>query len=47
MFGTANIDVTTGIAYGVVSLNSLEDWVFDEFFHNGENLSLNAALEEP
>jgi len=46
MFGTANIDVTTGIAYGVVSLNSLEDWVFDEFFDNGRNLTAEGAEEE-
>lgn len=28
-----------GIAYGVVSMNSLQEWVFDEFFHSGVNVT--------
>ena len=34
-----NTNPETGIRYGVVSLQSLEDWVFDEFIGNGTNLS--------
>jgi hypothetical protein len=41
-----NINPETGIAYGVVSLNSLADWVFDEFFYNGTSLTYKAAVEE-
>lgn len=41
-----NVNPETGIRYGVVSLNSLEDWVFDEFFHNGTNLSYESAKKE-
>ena len=41
-----NINLETGIPYGVVSLNGLEDWVFDEFLANGRNLSEEAALED-
>jgi hypothetical protein len=41
-----NANPETGIRYGVVSLNSLEDWVFDEFFQNGENLTANEAHKE-
>lgn len=33
---TANIHPETGIRYGVVSLDSLQDWVFEEFFHKRE-----------
>ena len=44
--GIPNINPNTGIPYGVVSLNSLQDWVFDEFSHNGVNLTYEAALEE-
>ncbi len=35
-----------GIAYGVVSLNSLQEWVFDEFLMGGENTSESAEIEE-
>jgi hypothetical protein len=41
-----NTDPKTGIKYGVVSMNALEDWVFDEFFYNGRNLTYEAAVEE-
>lgn len=43
---TANVNTQTGINYGVVSLNSLADWVWDEFFNNGKNLSYEAAWKE-
>jgi hypothetical protein len=33
-------------AYGVVALNSLGDWAFDEFFHNGENLTAENCLAD-
>ena len=46
MFGMANRDPETLTSYGVVSLISLADWVFDEFFQNGINLTADAALEE-
>ena len=39
----ANIDRETGIRYGVVALNSLADWAFDEFFYQGTNLTSEAA----
>jgi len=42
----SNVNPKTGIRFGVVALNSLEDWVFDEFFHDGTNVSYKAALEE-
>jgi hypothetical protein len=41
-----NTNPETGVRYGVVALNTLADWVFDEFFHNGTNVSYEAALEE-
>ena len=43
---TANIDPETGIAYGTIYLNSLADWVFDEFFYHGTNLTSAAAEED-
>lgn len=42
----SNVNPETGIRYGVVSLNSLAEWVFDEFFQSGVNLSYQAALDE-
>lgn len=36
----------TGIAYGVVSLNSLQSWVFEEFMNHGKDLSFESAMEE-
>jgi len=42
----ANTNKETGIAYGVVALNSLEDWVWDEFERNGRNLSRECGLED-
>ena len=41
-----NTNPTTGVRYGLVALRSLEDWVFEEFVYQGENLSYNAALNE-
>jgi hypothetical protein len=41
-----NTNPETGIRYGVVSLHSLEDWVWDEFFQSGTNLTYQACLEE-
>ena len=41
-----NVNPETGIRYGVASLNNLAEWVFDEFFHDGTNVSYEAALEE-
>lgn len=43
---TANVDPKTGIRYGVVSLNNLADWVFDEFFLNGVSETYEAAKKE-
>ena len=40
---TANINPDTGIRYGVVSLNTLADWVWDEFFTSGTNLTAKEA----
>jgi len=34
-----NINPETGIRYGVVSLNSLQDWVWEEFEYKGELLT--------
>ena len=41
-----NVNPETGIRYGVVSLNSLAEWVFDEFFYHGENVTYRDAIEE-
>ena len=41
-----NTNPDTGIRYGVASLNNLAEWVFDEFFHNGRNLSYEGWAEE-
>jgi len=41
-----NVNPKTGIRYGVVDLQSLEDWVFEEFFHNGRNLTYEAAQRD-
>lgn len=43
---TANINPQTGIAYGVVSMNSLESWVFEEFLLSGNNDSYDDALAD-
>jgi hypothetical protein len=42
----SNINPDTGIRYGVISLNSLNDYVFDEFFYNGRNLTFERALQD-
>jgi hypothetical protein len=41
-----NTNPETGVRYGIVSLNSLKDWVFDEFFNCGTNISHEAAIAE-
>jgi len=41
-----NIHPETNIAYGVTNLNSLKDWVYDEFFNHGKNTSYAAALDD-
>ena len=43
---TANINPETGIRYGVVSFNTLAEWVFDEFLEFGANDSYGLALED-
>lgn len=42
----ANTDPETGVRYGVISFHRLEDWVIDEIFTNGENLSFLDAQAE-
>jgi len=42
----SNVNPDSGIRYGIVSLNSLAEWVFDEFFQFGRNLSYESALLE-
>ena len=41
-----NRNPRTGVPYGVASLNSLADWVFDEFFNDGTNESYDEAWKE-
>jgi len=41
-----NINPDTGVRYGVVSLNNLCDWVFEEFIHHGVNESEKEAVRE-
>lgn len=41
-----NVNPETGIRYGVVSLDSLQDWVFDEFFHHGTNETWAEAIRD-
>ena len=41
-----NYHPETGIAFGVASLNGLQDWVFDEFFYQGTNVSYEAAVDD-
>ena len=41
-----NRNTRTGKAYGVVSMNSLNDWVWEEFFYNGFNVTYGEALSE-
>jgi len=43
---TANTNPETGIRYGVVAMNSLESWVWDEFYTSGTNESEIEALRE-
>lgn len=43
---TANINPKTLIPYGVVSINSLAEWVWDEFFNNGVNESAKYRHDE-
>jgi len=46
MLTTANRDHETLTPYGVVSLNSLADWVWDEFLCSGISLTAEAIAEE-
>ncbi len=39
-----NVNPETGIRYGVVALNSLQDWVYEEFIAHGNNDSYDEAL---
>lgn len=41
-----NYNDKTGIPFGVVSLNSLADWVWDEFSDNGRDLTSEAIEAE-
>lgn len=43
-----NTNPTTGLAYGVVSFNSLQSWCLDDLFYGDQakDLSYEAALEE-
>jgi hypothetical protein len=41
-----NVNPETGIRYGVVALNTLAEWVFDEFFYHGTNTTYEDALKE-
>ncbi len=41
-----NINPKTGIRYGVALLNSLAEWVFDEFFYGGTDLTYQAAKQD-
>ena len=42
----ANTNPETGIRYGVVAMNSLESWVWEEFYASGTDESYAAAMEE-
>ena len=46
MLTSVNADPDTGVRFGTIYLNSLADWVFDEFFHHGEDLSYKSAKED-
>ena len=41
-----NINPQTGIRYGVVALHSLAEWVYDEFFYHGRNITQEAIEQE-
>lgn len=41
-----NTNLETGIRYGTVYLDSLQDWVWDEFWNHGYNLTSESALKE-
>ncbi len=41
-----NTNPQTGIRYGMISQNSLADWVMDEILQTGTNLSYESAWEE-
>lgn len=41
-----NVNTETGIRYGVVSLHSLAEWTFDEFFYNGESATMRAIEQD-
>ena len=46
MYETTNMNPETGIHYGTIYLDNLEDWVFDEFFYHGTNLTEQAAFDD-
>ncbi len=41
--GNSNVDTETGIHYGMISRQSLADWVLDSIFQDGEDLHYQAA----
>lgn len=41
-----NVNHETGIRYGIIHINSLSEWIWDEIFQTGENLSYNSAWED-
>ena len=41
-----NVNPKTGIRYGVVNIKSLQDWVYEEFFDNGVDLTWEYAKQE-
>ncbi|MCP4113799.1 MAG: hypothetical protein GY737_00055 [Desulfobacteraceae bacterium] len=41
-----NVNEKTGIAYGVVSMGGLAEWVWDEFYAHGQNTSEEDAYCE-
>jgi len=46
MLANVNINTKTGIPYGVVSMNSLKDWVWDEIYSHCESLTYKYWEEE-
>lgn len=44
--GKTNLDHETGIRYGVVSMNSLNSWVYEEFMAHGESLTMREIEED-
>ena len=44
--GKANIDVETGIRYGVISYNKIDQEALNDIYQNGENLDYNNYVKE-